>query len=84
MDNFPLQELNSQVAEQYNSKLKPLGSIVSYMGMEGFMRTVSLFMLFQNLVKKAKLADCPDFPSKGVFEVMGSIWAAISSLYLYA
>jgi hypothetical protein len=47
--------VNSQVAEQRNSALVKLRSMVSYMNLPNFMKTVALFSFYHNGMAKAKM-----------------------------
>ena len=58
MNNYPgMRNLNSQVAEQRNSQIKPLSSMLSYMTRENFMLMLKIHMIFRNYLHMAR--SCP-------------------------
>ena len=47
------QKINSEAAEQTNSVLRRVGNSTTYMNPELFMKTISYFMGYQNIIAKA-------------------------------
>ncbi|KAL3889332.1 hypothetical protein ACJMK2_001676, partial [Sinanodonta woodiana] len=57
-------QLNSQVAEQCNSTLKRLKTMLSYMNVDNFKNHLRLFLWFRSMISLSMLH--PDLPVKDV------------------
>ena len=68
MKLFPtLTVYNSQAAEQCNSAIKPLASMVSYMEYQNFLLYSKLYIWYRNMLRIVKCNPDRDIPYKDYF-----------------
>ena len=66
-------KLNSQAAEQLNSAIKPLASMLCYMQHDNFIQFTKLHIWFRNMLRKYKTAPHDNFSYAFVFLAMSNL-----------